>query len=154
MRYKGILPLIKVFGFAMVTLVIFTSVIGEISKDTPRISRDFILMLAIGPIVFGSMFFLLQEIRSKSEVDLEGVLLDVIISVFHVTLLGINSGLILGEIYTLIQWNSRPEDSRFEPLFSLIAFVVVIVEYLRRRSNADHELNDEDEENQAQTADS
>ena len=154
MRYKGILPLIKVFGFAMVTLVIFTSVIGEISKDTPRISRDFILMLAIGPIVFGSMLFLLQEIRSKSEVDLEGVLLDVIISVFHVTLLGINSGLILGEIYTLIQWNSRPEDSRFEPLFSLIAFVVVIVEYLRRRSNADHELNDEDEENQAQTADS
>jgi hypothetical protein len=152
MTYKKLIPLIKVVGLAVVTLVIVTSIIEAISRGEARTSKELIVGLAFGPIVFGGLLLFLENVKKQNDDELDGLLFDVIFSVFRVTLLGINTGLVFAELYILVQWNNNPQDSRFEPLFSLIAFVVVIAEYLRQRSNADRELDDDDEPEQAPAA--
>lgn len=145
MRYKKLIPLVKVIGFAVVTLVIVTSIVEAISRGEARTPRDLIIGLAFGPIVLGGILLFLENVKRQNDDALDGLLFDGMFSAFRVTLLGINAGLVIAELYILAQWNSNPEDSRFEPLFSLIAFVVVIAEYLRQRSNADRELDDDDD---------
>lgn len=152
MPYKKLIPFLKVVGLAVVTLVMVTSIIEAISRGQARTSGDLIVGLALGPIVFGGILLFLENVKKQNDDALDGLLFDGIFSAFRVTLLGINMGLVIAELYVLVQWNSNPEDGRFEPLFSLIAFVVVIAEYLRQRSNADRELDDDEEAEKAPAA--
>lgn len=131
-----------IYGF--VSLLIVGMAPGQLVSSPAPLSLTVISLIAFGPVLIGVIMSELDHLMDQTHKPELERFLKRMLNTLRVIVVGINSGLVVSLLLTLLYWNRNMADTRVEPLATLTAASITLSEYLRRRYNADAALDDLD----------